>query len=463
MEPLTAREIIEATAGRLLEGCGVERFIHSISTDSRTIKSGELFIPVVGEKHDGHNFIKDALDKGAAGALLAEDREVPSDYPDRVFVKVADTTKALGNIAAAYRRRFNITVVGVTGSNGKTTTKEMIASVLSTRFKVHKSLGNLNTEVGLPLSVLELDSSHQASVVEMGMNRSGDIAWLSRIAKPTIGVITNIGEAHIGYLGSRRNIALAKWELADSLPSEGVLILNADDPYLWALREKARCRVITYGVKNPKADIRSAPPDEEGGGIRFALADRSLQALIPIAGCYNIYNALSAVAVGRFLGLGPDSMKRGLENFRPVAKRMEVSEVRGILIVNDSYNANPTSVKESLHWLASSRRSRKIALLGDMLELGRLSARYHRQIGKAAAAVGLHILVAVGKYADYVKKGAVEGGIGDDRVHTFAHKSHLAGWLAGMLKEGDVLLVKGSRGMEMESVVWELTKEMKGK
>ena len=459
MEVLTVRELAAASTGSILEGYRNEGEFSGISTDSRTIKSGELFIPIVGDKHDGHDFIKDALAGGAGGSLLAEDKVIPPGYTDRAFIRVADTTRALGAIAAAYRHKFEVIVVGVTGSNGKTTSKEMIASVLAEQFKVHKSASNLNTEIGLPLSLFELESSHQVSVLEMGMNRQGDIAHLGRIAKPTLGVITNIGEAHIGYLRNRRNIATTKWELADSLPREGVLVLNADDPYLWEFRKKAHCSVKTFGIINPKADIRSTLPDEVSDSIRFALNDEDIGFQITALGNYNVYNALAAIAVGRALGLDYNAIKLGLERYRPLSKRMEISMVGSITIVNDSYNANPTSVKESLNWLANYVGGRKIVLLGDMLELGDLSARYHREVGEEAALKGLDIVAAVGSFSKDVKDGAAAAGMKDDRIFTFTGKTALAEWIGETLRDEDVLLVKGSRGMEMESVISELVEK----
>ena len=460
MEALSVHEIVSGSHGILEEGYEAYKPIAAISIDSREIKSGDLFIPIVGERLDGHDFIKDSLDKGAVGALLNKEKDILPGYSDRLFIRVNDTRVALGNIASAYKRKFKINTLGVTGSNGKTTSKEMIASVLATEFKVHKSSGNLNTEIGLPLSILGLTRSHQISILEMGMNQKGDIARLCRIARPNMGIITNIGEAHIGPLGSRRNIAEAKWELAHSLPKKGVLFLNADDPYLWEYRKKAECRVITFGVINPKADIRASRPEQLDTSIRFELKDKDLEVRISAVGINNVYNALAAVAVGEVLGLDYETIRIGLQSFRALAKRMEISMVGQVTIANDSYNANPTSVKASLHWLASSSGRRKIALLGDMLELGDQSSPYHQEVGRETAMKGIDILAAVGDHAHEVERGATAQGMEKERIFTFRQKSQLVGWLANILKDGDVLLVKGSRGMELESVVSELKENM---
>jgi len=457
MVHLTYEEILKVTGGKPA-GDGKCNEITGISTDSRTIEKGSLFIPLKGENFDGHDFIGSAFEKGAVLALT-EKREV--DFPGKPLIIVENTLKALQDLAAYYRDKFPIPFVGVTGSVGKTSTKEMVAKVLGRKFNVLKNEGNLNNEIGVPLTVFRLDKVHEAAVVEMGMSGFGEISTLSHIVKPKVGIITNIGISHIEKLGSRQNILKAKLEILDGMPPDGLLILNGDDVMLSGAKGLLTHRTVSYGLEEG-ADYMAYNINsfgEEGISFDVTVDGRDYTVHIPTPGVHNVYNALAAVAAGHELGVPMEDIIEGIAIFSPEKMRLNIINANGIKVLNDAYNASPQSVKAALSVLEEIEGSRKIAVLGDMLELGEWSQSSHTEIGRFAADLHLDYIVTVGPEAVNIVKGATESGFSSERAVSFENNADALNYLLGILQKGDVVLVKGSRGMKMEEIVNSLTAE----
>ncbi len=470
----TLKEVLKATAGKLISGKKDLSF-KGISTDSRTIKKGSLFIPLIGKNYDGHNFIQEAFKRGAVGTLTSKSQipnskfqtnyklQITNYKKDKVIIKVKDTLNALHNIASSHRKKFKIPIIGVTGSSGKTTTKEMVASVLSQEFKTLKTDENYNNEIGVPLTLLKLDKTYKAGVFEMAMQKLGEIDELARIVLPNIAVITNIGEAHMEHLKSKDNIAKVKSEILNYLKREDFAILPADDKYFGWLKRKAKpAKVISFGIKNV-ADIRAT--NVRTGNLRIKFSVPSIGRItLPIPGIHNVHNALAAIAVAKIFKLKNSSIIRGLKKFKPSSKRMEIT-VRsdGIRIINDTYNANPSSIKAALEVLANQgpvvnlTPPRKIAVLGDMLELGHIAISAHKEIGKYVAKSGIEILITVGKLSKYISKEALKHGLRD--VLHYSSKINVIKNLRKFLRPNDVVLFKGSRGMKMEEIVDSIRKQ----
>lgn len=421
-----------------------------VSIDTRTLEPGDIFIPVKGKNFDGHNFIEEAKKKGASQILDVD----------------------LGEFAQKYRQKFKIPVIAITGSTGKTTTKDMVASVLAQKFKVLKNEENFNNEIGLPLAILKLEKEHQALVVEMAMRRPGEIKYLAKIAKPQIGLITNIGLAHVELLKTRENISRAKSELLEVLaenfrPSGGlkkpVIILNSDDDFFKTLAKKAqklKLTVKTFGLKG-KPDCSAGKIVHSLKGVDFVLkmAGEEIEAHLGQPGRHNVYNALAAACAGLALGVSFKKIKKGLEEFRPSSQRMEIFETEKYRIINDTYNANPDSVRAALEILKNQTdflgrpKPRKIAVLADMLELGKFSRAAHRQVGEFLAESGINILVAIGENSFYTTQGSLNAGLAAKNIYHFRNNQEAIEPLKKILVRGDVILVKGSRAMKMEEIV----------
>jgi UDP-N-acetylmuramoyl-tripeptide--D-alanyl-D-alanine ligase len=450
VQPLTARDVVAACKGELVAG-DLDARITGVSTDTRTLVPGDLFIALTGENSDGHKFLADALSKGAAGVVVS--RNVESQC---LTIRVHDTLLALGDLAAFYRSRFEPTVVGVTGSVGKTTTKEMIAAVAAAKGPVLKNEGNFNNEIGLPLTLLGLAPRHKTAVVEMAMRGAGQIDYLARIARPSIGVITNIHMSHIELLGSMDAIADAKGELLDHLPADGTAVLNADDAYFEHLSRRANCRVVSFG-ESPHAAVRAVSSGiDPKGCCHFAVKTSTggFDVHIPVPGEHNIKDALAAIAVGEELGIDHDSIRAALAAFKPPEKRWNViPSRRGYVVIDDTYNAGPASVKSALKTLAMMEGDRRIAVLGDMLELGDHAIQAHLEIGRAARECGIDVLVAVGELAKIIARGAIDSGMPIATVSEFEDSAQAAKEVPSKVRERDVVLVKGSRAMKMERVV----------
>ena len=456
MEAITLRELLEAVGGTLIgPAAGLEQTVSHVDTDSRNIHPGSLFIPLVGERFDGHAYINSALEGGAAGCFTQRERE--SYREDRFYIKVKDTQRALRDLAAWYKDRFPIPFVGVTGSVGKTTAKDMIAAVLGVKYKVLKTEGNFNNNIGLPLTLLRLDASYQAAVLEMGMDKFGEIDYLSGIVQPDIGVITNIGDAHIEKLGSRENIFRAKCELIPHIRTGGLLILNADDALLATLRGRTPVDTVFCG-KAEGAEYRSQVTGGDGVShihchLTTPRMDREVK--IPALGEHMIYPTLIAAAAGERLGLTPDEIQRGLARFVPTRMRMNlVQRGENITILDDTYNANPQSMRAAIQVLSDSHSAWKAAVLGDMFELGPYSPALHMEVGEYLGKQGIHCLVAVGDEAKHIAQGAEKSGV--ERVFYCRTKDEAEKILPEIVKPDSTILVKASRGMKLEDLTAKL-------
>jgi UDP-N-acetylmuramoyl-tripeptide--D-alanyl-D-alanine ligase len=445
----TLPEILAATGGELLRwGPGPFR---GFSTDTRQMRAGEAFVALRGPRFDGHEFAAGALARGATGVVVDKNVSLPNDVAG---IRVGDGLRALGDLAAARRRTLPLRVVGVTGSNGKTTTKEMIAAVLSTRgAKVAKSPGTENNLVGLPHTLLRLTGEEDFAVLEMGMNHPGEIWRLAEIARPNVGVITNVAPAHLEGVGSLANVAAAKEELALGLAPASILIVNARDPRLVAIAERFAGRKVLVGGNGPLR-LLSSSPTANGQKIEVEVEGRRASVDLAIRGDHNVENALLAIATGLALGVDLDAALAGLATFTPLAMRLQVVVTpNGARILNDAYNANPASMEAALAVLAAEPARRKLAVLGEMWELGAEAARYHREIGAAAARARVDRLLAVGRYSVDMAAGAVEAGLSSTLVECCESAVEAATRLESRLTEGDVVLVKGSRGAKMEEIV----------
>ncbi len=456
----SVEEVLEITGGSLFSGSAESRFTGAV-IDSREAQAGDLFFPLQGEKENGHRYILPALQQGAAGALL-ENKEIKNFggtvFPaGRAVLAVEDALLALQQLASFHRSRFELPLLAVTGSNGKTTTKDFLAAVLARRFHVLKTEGNLNNHIGLPLMLLRLQAGHQAAVLEMGMSGRGEIARLASLCRPSLGMITNIGEAHLEMLGSRENIARAKGELLESMGPGSTLFLNADDPFLRRLGKRFHGEVFTFGFAED-ADYCLHRYEPGAGGYTFDVrlpgGKGRERFWSPLPGRHNVYNALAAVAVGVHLEIAADEIRAGLASARASALRMERFYTKsGFWVVNDTYNASPTSVKCLLDYLSEwSGPQRKIAVLGDMLELGETSSEVHRQVGAYAAASGLDYLLTLGELARQMARGAAEAGLAAECIFPCSEHGEVLERLAEILEEGAVVLIKGSRGMKMERI-----------
>lgn len=446
----TIREAIAAMCGGLVKG-NIETEITGVSTDTRAIRPGDLFFALIGENSDGHEYAALAVEKGASAVVVSRDVEV-----DGTVIKVPDTLVAMGDLAAWHRRRLNLRAVGITGSVGKTSTKEMVAAVLSRQFNVLKNNGNYNNEIGVPLTVFQLEPEHDILVQEMAMRLPGEIAELAEIVRPDIGVITNIGISHIERLGSRDAIAAAKSELLEALPMEGIAILNADDPYFEFLSTKVSRNVTSYGVSNGDIRAENVQLDADGrprftvvvggAGTRFDVA-------LPVIGAHNVSNALAAVAVGLCFGISTEEIAAALESVESTEKRANVIKSKGkYRIIDDSYNASPDSMIGALKMLAVMDGARKLAILGDMKELGDQAGPAHIEVGKAAAGSGLYMIVTVGELALNIAEGAKGAGF-QGEIRNYYTSEEAAAAVKDIAQAGDVILVKASRSMATEKIV----------
>ncbi len=457
MEPVTLDDVAKAIGG-VLQGERT-RLVRGISIDSRTVQPGQLFFALRGERTDGHQYVRMSAERGAVGAVVSQPVDAPEGFP---LLFVADTVWALGCFARWYRSQFDIPVVGITGSAGKTTTKEMTAAALSARYRVLKSPQNLNTEIGVPLALARLAREHTAAVLELAMRGRGQIDWLAYLARPQVGVITNIGWAHLGLLGSRDNIALAKSELLYRLPSDGIAILNADDDYYDFCRRQAPCAVWSFGWQRP-ATVRATNVtlDEQGQAqcvVRYRREAVPLR--VPVPGLHHLSNALAALTVAVALEVPLEEAVSHLEQVSALERRMAIVHTRKqVTVLDDTYNANPASVRAALHTLQRvANGSRRVVVLGDMLELGDEAPRLHREVGREAAQIGAQVLVAVGEMAEEVLRGA-QMERHPPQCLAFRDSRAAAEQVPALLQPGDVVLVKGSRALQMEQVVQAITED----
>ena len=454
MEPMTIQEIAADVDGKWLNPREDAPSVTAVCTDSRKLTPGCLFLPWVGEKFDGHDFIEKALDDGAAGCLCARVPETLRN--DKFYIQVADTRLALRALASAYRDKFDIPVVQVTGSVGKTTTKEMIAAVLGAKYRVLKTPENFNNDIGTPLTLLGLSSEHQAAVIETGMNHFGEIEYLGAMVRPDVAVISNIGDAHIEFLGSRQGILQAKCEIFTHLKEGGLAVLNGDDALLDTV--DIPFRTVRCGQsEHCQARITEvADHGVEGITCTVETAKDVYHLSIPAPGVYMAYSASIAVAVAEELGLSHDEIVRGAVAYEPAGSRMRVVRLpEGRIILDDCYNANPQSVTAALEVLAKTECDRRVAVLGDMGELGDLTEQAHYNMGALAAMLGIDFVVAIGKKAAKIADGTAQSG---GEVLHFATKEEAIGTLRQQMEPGTAMLVKASHAMHFGVLVEELQK-----
>ncbi|HOQ06188.1 MAG TPA: UDP-N-acetylmuramoyl-tripeptide--D-alanyl-D-alanine ligase [Clostridiales bacterium] len=448
---LKISEIMEATQGKL-QGGDSSVLVGDISTDSRKINPGSLFIALKGERFDGNDFLTEAFANGAVAVMT--DREA-ADFPGRIVIKVEDTLKALHDLALYYRDRFDIPFVGITGSVGKTSTKDMVACALGARYNVLKNEGNLNNEIGVPLTIFRLEPGHEAAVIEMGMSGFGEIRALTRIVKPKVGIITNIGLSHIEKLGSRQDILRAKLELIEGLQPDGVLILNGDDVMLNGVKDLLEVRTVSYGLEEDvdyqAYNIRSK--GEKGTDFNIKLDGNEYNVHVPAPGVHNVYNALAALAAGHELGVPADLLISGIAGYTPGSMRLNILKSNGLTVINDAYNASPQSVKAAIDVLNEIEAERRIAVLGDMLELGSWSTVAHKETGAYVAGSRTDMIITVGQAAAHIAEGAMEAGFPGSGIVVLANNGEAIRYLQDIIREGDAILVKGSRGMMMEEIV----------
>ena len=446
MEPMTVRELLTATGGRLLgEEAVAERTITGVETDSRAVHEGDLFVALRGERTDGHRYIASALETGAAGCLTEEVPQVL--LPGKFYIQVEDTMLAIGQVARAYREKFPLPVIGITGSVGKTTTKDMVASVLGQKFRVLKTEGNFNNELGLPLTLFRLTAQHQICVLEMGMNHFGEIDYLTQIAPPDVAVIT-----HIENLGSRAGILQAKKEIFHRMTPEGMAVLNGDDAMLRPLEGELSPQVVFCGADRPAPyaakEIRQL--GSKGLRCRVITPKNDFSVTVPALGGHMIYPVLMACAIGERFGMTGEEMKAGIEAFVPTKMRMNVIHQGDITILDDAYNANPQSMRAAISVLSDRRSQWSIAVLGDMFELGPFAPALHTGVGECLGKARIDCLVAVGELAEHIAQGARNSGV--PLVYHCKDKAEAKPVLDQLVRPGSTILVKASRGMELEEL-----------
>lgn len=445
MQRLTAADIIKATNGKLITATdnALETEIDNVVTNSREADGKSLFVPLVGEKVDGHKFIGPAFGQGAKISITHNDEIVSGG----VLIKVEDTRKALGDIARFYKKKYPLKSVSVTGSVGKTTTKDMIYGVLSQHFKTHKTPNNFNNDIGLPLTVFGLNKDHEAAVLEMGMNHFGEIEYLAGIGCTDVAVITNIGMSHIENLGSQEGIFKAKMEIVTGFDENNTLIVNGDDKFLKTVTSSTY-KVVKYGLDSSN-DVYAKDVISCGlNGIKFKVVyfGEEFDAFVSQPGVHNVYNALAAVCVGKLFGVTTEECIKGLKECEYTSSRLEVINANGIEIINDCYNSSPDSVRAALKVQQNTLCRRKVAVLGDILEMGEYAREEHYKLGRVVFECGTDMLICAGKNAAEIAKGATDCGM--ENVKTYTATDVLAADIASLLQEGDSVLVKASHGME---------------
>ena len=446
MRNITIGDILKMTGAKAGFEIDENARVCNISNDSRDIKEDTIYAAIVGERLDGHDFARAALENGAIAAIV-EKRVTEKD------ILVKDTRRALKDIAMGYRSRFDIPFLAVTGSSGKTTTKDMLYFAVSESRKTLRNLGNLNSEIGLPMTVFNLDESHECAVLEMGMYVQGEIDYLAEIVKPHFAIITNVGVAHIQSAGSRENILKAKMEIANYMTQSDVLLINGDNDMLQTVDTGAiKPSVYKYGLEEHN-DIRliSYETTESGMKIRADILGKITEYEIPTLGIHNIYNSLSVMGLCSLMGLDMKKSSEGIRKYQPSKYRMEIKSVSGKTLIEDFYNANPDSLRASIETFRQMQGERKVAVLADMLELGEISEKEHMNAGIQASEI-FDVIICIGSDAKYIGKGAIENGFDKGRVYFFANNEEAVSEINSILRPGDAVLMKGSRGMKLEEV-----------
>ena len=449
MKELTLKQIADWCGGKVSA-----RFEHlrvsRMQSDSRKVRSGDLFVALKGAKADGHDFAETAINHGAVAALVS--RPISEKLPS---IEVEDTLRAYGEIAAGYRKLTGVKVVGITGSVGKTTTKEMTASILEAVYHTAKTEGNHNNNLGLPMTIMDMPENTEVAVLEMGMNHSGEMEYLSSIARPDLAIITNIGTMHIEHLGTREGILQAKLEIMRGMPDDGAGVFNGDEPLLWNIRAIGKHKKYYYGIENHACDITATDIVELDDGVRFVVHGfgQQFELFVPMLGRHAVYNALAATTVGLLLGVKPEQIQARFSSFHNTGMRQKIYVKNGVTIIEDCYNAGPESTEAALDVLAGIKTDgRRIAVLGDMLELGNRSAAEHYRIGRLAVGKA-DLLLTYGEHSVRTLTGAITGGMNPKNTDHFDTHEDMAHMLKMRVSEGDVVLFKGSRGMRMEKVL----------
>ena len=461
IKDILVKDILKICNGKLI--CGNEDEIcENFSKDTRQISDGDIYLGIKGERFNGSVFYKEAFENGAKGCILQDielNQEEINTYKNKFIIIVDNVVETLQKIAKYKRSLYNIPVIGITGSVGKTSTKDIIASVMSKKYNVLKTEGNYNNEIGLPLTILKL-KNHDAIVLEMGMSAFKEISLLTDIAKPTTAVITTIGSSHIGELGSRENILKAKLEILEGLDENGVLIINNDNDLLnsWNKKNTDNHKHITYGIENESTyNAKNINIQEEGSWFDIKLKDRTYNVNVPIGGKHFIYNSLSAIAVGLEYGIKIEEIIKGISEFSLTKRRMElIKNSKNATIINDCYNASYESIKAALEYIKELKSNRKIAVLGDVLELGRFSKQMHQKIGEEVINNNIDILITVGQEAKTIAKTVTENKK-NLKVYSFDNNQEASKLLKNEIKENDVILVKASNGMHFEEIINSLT------
>lgn len=449
--------VLTATGGQLVHP-GEQRTYTGVSIDSRTMEAGDLFCCITGDRFDGHDFLNEIIKKGAHGLIVSDTTKLPSfnEGQGPFVVRVADTLKGLQDLAHHYRKQHTLKVVGITGTNGKSTTKELVASITGTCFETLKSRGNLNNHIGLPLNLLRLETAHEVAVLEMGMSARGEIARLAQIAEPDIGLITNVSEAHMERLPTVRDVQAAKGELFAALNEKDCAIVNADDPLVLELAQSLRARKLTFGL-NSEADVRGIdikPGPALGYVFSLNTPGASHPVRLPFAGRFNILNAVAAAACGVALGIAPEKIVAGLEQAELMGQRLQVKDHNGMTLLDDTYNANPKSMAEALETLASMQiAGRRYFIIGDMFELGPNEVAAHRRLGEQAVQKNIDYLVAVGERVKDTVDAAKNADSTKTKAFLFDTHEEAAAFLKDKAEAGDALLFKGSRGAQMEKTL----------
>jgi len=456
MNPLSILQIAALSGAKLEQGDG-KISVERISTDSRTIKNGELFVALRGENFDGHKFVEATAKAGAAGAIVDSkwNGKVPTNF---AIIRAEDTLRAYQTLAANYRKSLSIKVLAITGSNGKTSTKDFAASVLGRKFRVTKTQGNFNNHVGLPRTILEATSNDEIAVWEIGMNHPGEVGPLAEIAAPDAAIITNIGVAHIEFMRTREAIAREKGALAEAVPAEGAVILNADDPFSKGIAERTRAHVIFAGTK--EGTVRAIDIQQSAGGSEFTIIEGAhrCRAKLPVPGLHMVQNALLAAAAGRAFGLSLEEGAAGLAGAPLTKARLQIKEINGVQFLDDSYNANPDSMKAALQTLVElDADGKKIAVLGEMRELGEETQRGHEEVGEAAAAFGIDHLIGIGEMGAIISRAAEKAGL--EKSTVVGSTSEAADLLTEIATPGDLVLIKGSRLARTEDVIEQFAKQ----
>lgn len=453
---MKVEDIIKATNGRLLVG-DLQEDCENFCTDTRKIQKGDIYVGLKGEKFNGNEYYKEALEKGAKVAVISGIEVTKEDldqYKDKTIIEVKDSLEAFGDIAAYKRDLYDIPVVQITGSVGKTSTRDIIANVVRTQYKTLQTEGNQNNAIGLPTTLLKL-KDHEAVVVESGMNHLGEIRYLGKIAKPTVAVITNIGTAHIGFLGSRENILKAKLEILENLKPDGYIVINNDNDMLnkWA-KEDTKYKKYTFGI-DEKSDVMAynIKVNENYSTYNVKIDNKEYSVKVPVSGVHFVYNSLCAIAVGNLLNISPENIIKGIETFTLTKNRMEIDKIKdNVTVINDAYNASYDSMKAALEYLKELPGNRKIAVLGDMFELGEFAEEIHRKVGIEVITHKVDMLVTVGELANYIADEAEYLGMPKDQVIRLNTTTEAINYLNDNLEKDDVVLLKAANGMHFAEI-----------